>query len=97
MDAMSEVRVLLRDTVTGEEAWYSYSVDDEYAEGQEFYWSDGNGGCDCNRGSCLASVLGKADPNLPCGESRIALLRAEVNGIEQSWADRPVDDPVIQS
>ena len=82
---MRRVRVLLRDTQTGDEAWHEYDVEDRYADSQEFWWTDGNGACDCNRMGDLARALGREDPDLECGHDRIVIAQAEIDGVPQDW------------
>jgi hypothetical protein len=80
-----QVVVRLREIATGREGIHRYTTDDApdaTAEScVEFYWTDGNGGCDCTRGNCLAEALGEPDPLLPCGGETIALLEATVDGV----------------
>jgi hypothetical protein len=84
---MPIVRVLLLDRETGDEAWHEDLVESQYLESQEFWWTEGNGACDCNRGDFLARALGKPEPNLSCSDTRIAIVRAEIDGVAQDWAD----------
>lgn len=39
------IRVKIKDTVTGEEKW----SEGEFATFGTWWWTEGNGGCDCNR------------------------------------------------
>ena len=65
----------------------------EYADGQLFWWTEGNGGCDCNRSLTLNRAhglnLGVKDaedddvPCMPCDHT-ITLVRLVVDGIEQN-------------
>lgn len=85
-----EFRVLLRDLKTGQEAWYTSNVADEYADNQSFWWLDGNASCDCNRMIFLHDALGWDGPDdYPCGDERVAIIRVLRDGVEQAWA---VDD-----
>ena len=65
----------------------------EHADGMWYWWTEGNGGCDCNRSLSLnrAHKLGLGDPNgehcldercLPCGDT-ITLVALSVDGVEQ--------------
>ena len=75
-----KLRVVLRDTVTGDEAEYAQNVPAGVdLDTLEFVWFEGNDGCDCNRGSYLASALGKDDPRLPCGDSRVVIVSARLD------------------
>ena len=89
---MSELRVLLRDTLTGREGWYAEDWSDaptEFGdpptESARSCWLSGNNSCDCNRGSCLAQALGEPDPKGACGETRYAIVAA-------TWDGQPLDD-----
>lgn len=91
---MADVRVLLRDTETGEEAWHEYAITQERADDPDdnegFYWTDGNAGCDCERLRCLHAALGRPDPNIGCGSSRVIIVEATVDGVKREWKDTPV-------
>ena len=63
----------------------------ECADGQVFWWTEGNGGCDCNRSLYLnrehALGLGECEhnddvPNLPCGDT-MTLVSLTVDGQPQ--------------
>lgn len=87
-----EVRIHLRDTHTNAEAWYVYQMDgvraDDSDDPEGFWWTDGNAACDCERGRCLAVALGQPDPHLPCGDDRVVILDATVNGQPRlAWRD----------
>lgn len=46
------------------------------ASGAVGYWTDGNFGCDCNRGTAFAGASGEADPGYDCGNGEeIELLK----------------------
>lgn len=92
-DTRVDVRILLRDTATGEEAWHVETASAEQANDPDdnlgFYWTDGNGGCDCERSRCLHAALGRPDPNVPCGDSRIIIVEATVDGTSrQGWCEK---------
>ena len=55
------LRVLLRDTETGDEGLYEYEVAPEHLESLDFLWTEGNGGCDCNRAMFLDRALGRIE------------------------------------
>lgn len=77
------LRVKLRDTVAGAEAWHEADYVSE-ADGQHFLWTEGNFGCDCNRGLFFARAVGAPDEsplwNVPCGETRFVVVEAVLNG-----------------
>lgn len=60
---------------------------DQYADGQLFWWTDGNGACDCNRSTYLNREhnLGLVSPELEgcleCGDT-ITLVSLSVDGKE---------------
>lgn len=64
----------------------SADVSPEYAY-SDYWWAEGNGGCDCNRllylnrqhGLNLGDDDGWGEPCLPCGDT-IALIALTVNG-----------------
>lgn len=97
---MANFRILLRDTQTFQEAWHEYSVQQEYADNQDFWWFDGNGACDCNRLAFLHEALGIYDEDAvaraeesgndlyPCGHNRVALIEAWQDGKQLTdWKD----------
>lgn len=72
-------------------------VNEQHADGQWYWWTEGNGGCDCNRSLFLNREYGlglgeknKEDddvPNLPCGDT-IELLSLTVDGKNAADMDR---------
>ena len=91
---MSElVRIRFRDVLTGEEGEHSYQTDrllaDDPDDAEGFYWTDGNGACDCERGRVLAATHECADPNVPCGDSRIRIVGAWRGETPVPWDDKP--------
>ena len=69
MTAIDTLRLVICDSKTGQ----VYTIDPEkWPIGDEQYWTDGNGICDCNRGiACGVYQL----ENAPCGEVRFVLHR----------------------
>jgi hypothetical protein len=65
-------------------------VEECCADSEEFFWTDGNGGCDCNRSLYLNREyhlgLGRPDRSgficLPCGDT-IRLISLIIAGVEQ--------------
>jgi hypothetical protein len=91
-DAVVEVRIHLRDTQTGDEAWYHFQTEASRAhdidDPEGWYWTDGNGACDCERMRCLAAALGRPDPKIPCGDARVVIMDATVDGApRKGWRD----------
>lgn len=72
------IHVLIKDTETGEQRTYvfdypkfDWTMDDWGDDGSEtFMWSEGNYGCDCNRGLFFAEAGGADDPDAWCGHDR---------------------------
>lgn len=83
---MIKVVATLMDVMTGYVGRHEYEVQDDYADDQEFMWSDGNYGCDCNRSIFLYGH----DPDyltLPCSwhpgqDNQIVCISLEVDGAE---------------
>lgn len=41
-----------------------------------YWWTEGNGGCDCNRSMCFAQAGGEpTNIDVPCGETAYRILR----------------------
>jgi len=41
----------------------------------DFWWTEGNGACDCNRGDFFERAGGNEDADEPCGDSRYLVMR----------------------
>lgn len=68
--------LIFKDLKTGEiKSYIDKNKDWEGEDGLEFWWTEGNGSCDCNRG---LMVFDLDDPK--CGEERFALLEVRHNG-----------------
>jgi hypothetical protein len=50
------------------------------AESAEFYFTDGNGACDCNLSMMIRQQVDPTVPDLPCGTTRIKLVSLAVDG-----------------
>jgi hypothetical protein len=82
------VRVVLRRVSTGEEV----TIENEAAwlgpperESLEFWWTEGNGGCDCNRSLYFERAKGVGEGGLtdhPCGNEAFALTVLEADGVD---------------
>jgi len=93
IERMVTVRIHLFDTKTGLAAWHEYKMDsaraDDPDDPEAFWWTNGNAGCDCERARILYAQLGKPDPNVACGNSRVCITDATVDGIRrESWCDK---------
>lgn len=76
----------------GREFEYRSQVEAQYADNQEFWWTDGNASCDCNRSLFIGQDFGvwlgtepqeydgEGECSLPCGDT-ITLLRLTVDGV----------------
>jgi hypothetical protein len=54
-------------------------------DADDFWWTEGNGACDCNRGDFFARAGGEEDPDTPCGDSAyfvMKFIRADGTEIE---------------
>lgn len=52
--------------------------DDQGLGSDLFWWTEGNLGCDCNRGNFFARAAGEPDPDVPCGESLYRVIEFEL-------------------
>lgn len=86
---MPVVRIRFRDTETGEEGVHTYDITQERADDVDddegFFWTDGNGGCDCERARLIAASHGRPDPNIGCGSWRVVIEEATVDGKPRNW------------
>lgn len=86
---MAHVVVKLRDTQTGDQGVYEHETEpdaDGTFDGTEFLWTDGNFACDCNRLLFIARALGRPDPDVTCGDSRVEIIEATIDGANQNWS-----------
>lgn len=74
--------IYIRDTTTGEIRLSQWQYEPPAAF--EFWWTEGNGGCDCNRGL----AFGAAD--VPCGNKRFDLVNEDGSQYEFDRESRPV-------
>jgi hypothetical protein len=58
---------------------HRYDVESHYADSQEFWWTDGNMACDCNRAEAINREYGTELP-VACGDSLVRLLSLMVDG-----------------
>jgi len=69
-------KVVIRDNKTGEVRICHQDL--EWLENSDFWWTEGNMACDCNRH--LEFVRAKGEPEeegFPCGDTRYSALYAE--------------------
>ena len=56
----------------------AYVVDyDGSCEDSTFWWTDGNGACDCNLAQTFAAIAGEPDPQQSCGMTAYTLVGFE--------------------
>ena len=72
---------------------HTYEVEDEYADSQEFWWSEGNASCDCNRRQMFTQEHeGRSleDDELVCGEGafRVTLFVRGTEVYRESMIER---------
>ncbi len=85
--APSMLNVHIRNNATGEVRVYRKDKDEPWDETDDYLWSDGNFGCDCNRGLFFAAAGGEgSDPDIPCGDSAFTVW------IENEAGQRLYDD-----
>lgn len=89
-------KVLIRKNATGEERFYSMD-DIEWDESSEFWWTEGNFGCDCNRGSSFLRAGGPGPADDPhwnsadfeCGDTAYTCLYAVLEDGTRIELDAP--------
>jgi hypothetical protein len=66
------------------------AMTDDWCDGFRFLWSDGNFGCDCNRGLFFAEAAGEPepDPDVHCGSELFTAIEAALPSGERI----PLDD-----
>lgn len=79
--------VQMRDNLTGEERLVPMEM--EWHDSSLFWWTDGNFGCDCNRGIVFAGDDDAAD-DVPCGDTRFTAIKA----IFPDDSEQEIDDEV---
>tara|TARA_R110000868_G_scaffold13885_2_gene64485 strand:- start:185 stop:454 length:270 start_codon:yes stop_codon:yes gene_type:complete len=76
------VQVVLQRVSDGEQRTV-VDEDSEYADGAEFWWTEGNGGCDCNRGLYFERAAGRdPDNRMPCGDVAYRLVSLKIGSQE---------------
>lgn len=82
-----KIDVHLLDNSTGERRVYHDDLErpdtPEEARLTDFQWSDGNYGCDCNRGLFFAWAAGEDDPDRECGEERYTVEKIVIHGTDR--------------
>lgn len=68
--------VVLRRNADGEIRIIHYQWD--WDEHSEYYWTDGNGGCDCNQEIFFNRAKGEEAPDRKCGDEAYAPLYAQL-------------------
>ncbi len=81
---MPNIRILIHDLTNSEEAWYEFESND--IEGEEYYWTEGNNSCDCNRRLHLNSLLNTHEQKgVYCSNNRIILKEVQIDGVNFNW------------
>lgn len=88
---MNGYRILIRNNETKEER-LSRPFEFEWDEGQLFYLTEGNYGCDCNREIEFERTGGRPDSEIdwdgPCSSGRFSIVKAVLD----DGTSVPVDD-----
>jgi len=63
--------VYIRNNETNEERFYPEDM--EWQDHFDYLWSDGNYGCDCNRGLFFARAGEEPDPDWGCGHEKYSV------------------------
>lgn len=66
----------------GREFSVTIPCESQYADGQVFWWTEGNASCDCNRKLFLDREYGLGIDDGQCGET-ITLVSLTVDGVRQ--------------
>jgi hypothetical protein len=83
-------KVLLKDNNTGEERWYKYDFEWDHDGADEYMWTDGNYGCDCNRHLFFGRAIGQEPrEDYPCGKTRYTAICAELPNGTRYTLDNP--------
>lgn len=79
-------RAAIRNNATGEVRVRDYP-ELQWSDGSEWWWTEGNFGCDCNREWEFQRAGGEEESDDPeCGESRYSLIWLEGdNGFRAEW------------
>jgi hypothetical protein len=90
-------RILIRDNQTKEERLSRPFDFGEFDDGQLFWLTEGNYGCDCNRSLEFQRSDGRHESlvhwNQPCGNERFSILKA----ILSDGSEREVDDLTLEA
>lgn len=84
----SGVKVTIRKNETGEEVdvpepW-SLPREQDDEDSIDYWWSEGNGSCDCNRYLYFERAKGASPDEAKCGDGRYG-IRVEIDG--ETWTD----------
>lgn len=75
------ISVRIRHNGSGEER--TLAMDIPWHEYSEFWWSEGNAACDCNRADWFAEAGAEPEPDqkdTPCGSSRFSVTVSDTGG-----------------
>jgi hypothetical protein len=82
---VSKIAAYIRNNETGEVRVDEYETEDQYAEGQVFWWQEGNACCDCNREIFFRRAAGLPEPDDDydelCGDTRFGVEFITIDGV----------------
>lgn len=81
---------MLRNNYTNEVR--TYESNKGWSDAEEYWWTDGNFGCDCNRHLTFIRIQGKEladNEEAPCGEVRYSALYVEFEDGSKVEIDEP--------
>lgn len=78
---MKHITAPIRNNETGETRLYEYDIEDQHAEGQVFWWEEGNGSCDCNRMIFFCQIKGEDDDERECGDTLFHVEYITIDGV----------------
>ena len=80
---MKKIAAYIRNNETGEVRVDEYETEDQYGEGQVFWWQEGNACCDCNRQIFFRRAGGEDDDedDEPCGHERFSVEYITIDGV----------------
>jgi len=92
LKSMRKIRVPIRENATGEVRFYEYECEEQSLDGQEFWWSEGNASCDCNREIFFRSVNGDSADGRECGNDAFTVEYIEFEDGTRVIIDGPAHD-----
>lgn len=92
------ISVTMEHVPTGEVRTYEADNYGPWAEGSEFWWSDGNMSCDCNRAMDFARAGGEENEDHGCGDGEFRIVGIKSQDGRLLYSEPPLIDlqPVPQ-